>query len=371
MTLAAPASAPARRFSPLLAPGLALAALLLSLCCHSPRLWAFARPLPGSAYWDRGLEFMRQVEQPLRVELRDPGLTWRLAPALLAHGLGLRGTAALAVPWAGLAALLWYGAHLALRLTGDWRLAGLFTGLLATTSATLTVTGWLGMNDAWYVLALLAAAYARPTAAWLPALFLGPWIDERFLFGLPLALWLRARTAPPGSLRPALLAAAAAVGAYLALRLTNAPGLPQAGVRTYLRHSLRHFPDWLPFAALGWLMGQRAAWYFTVRPIVAAFRADRREGLLLASLALAPLAALTLVAADTGRAPSLLLPLAFLGCAQLAATGPAGRAHRLAAGLLAANLLLPAMHVTYRNVDFINALPVELWRCLRAVPAGT
>jgi len=362
------AAAPTRRTSLLPPLGIALLALLLSLFFHSPRLWVLAQPLPGSTYWDRGLQFMQQVENPLGARLVDAGLVWRLAPALLAQGLGLHGRASLVVPWIGLLLLLTLCAGLVLRRTGDRSIAFLLTALLGTTSAVLTVTGWLGFNDAWYAGALLAVAFLPGNTVLTTAVLVGPWIDERFILALPLALWVRS-AALGEAWRPrfALPVATGGIMLYACSRILNLPHLPTATTGEYLSGVLAgNSLQWLPWVSLGWFMGLRAAWFLIAVAIGGTCRStDLRPAVVWpATLALGPLLVITLLAADTGRAPTMLLPLLLLGTERLVTLHGVEAARRLLGWLLIANLLMPAMHVTYKSGDIINMFPVEIARLL-------
>ena len=346
--------------------GIALLALLVSLVFFSPRLWAFAHPMPGSSYWDRGLQFMLQVEDPFGAHLKDAGLTWRLAPALLAHGLGLNGRAALVFPWLGLLLLLTFCAALVLRRTGDHLISFLTTTLLGTTSAVLTVTGWLGLNDAWYASALLAVAFLRSRTVLVIAVLVGPWIDERFILALPLALWVRAE-ALGRDWRPRLAvpASALAILLYTVIRVFNLLHLPTDAMNGYRHFMMAGFYlKWLPWAGLGWFMGLRAVWMLIVVAVGGECRrADWRPVLLWpAILILGPMLAITLLSADSSRTTTMLLPLVLLGVERLIALRGIVETRRVLAWLLVANLLLPAMQVTHQSGDIINLLPIEFAR---------
>lgn len=349
----------------LLVLGLALAALALSLIFHSPRLWIFAEPHPGSTYWDRGLQFIQQCEKPIGHPLADPALMWRIAPVLLAKLIGLHGFAVFLIPWSGLLVLLSLCAGLVLRRTGDIWIAALVTAVVGTTSATLTVTGWLGINDAWYASALLALAFVRPWPVVTLAAVIGPWIDERFLFALPLALYVRSR-ALGSDWRPrsTLSVAAAGVVLYAVIRCFNLLHLPTEGVDHLLRYTIKHFHAWLPWSGLGWFMGLRAAWVLVFVAVGGLWRReDRHSAWWPAALALAPLIVITALASDTGRAPTMLLPLVLLGAERLIALHGLAIARRALVFILLANLVMPAMHVTYKTGDIINMLPIEIARC--------
>ncbi len=346
--------------------GIVLGSLALSLFCFSPHLWVmFGPPNPATTIWARGLQFSLQCEHPLRSDLLDAGLVWRLAPAVLGHLLHLRGTASFIIPWAGLILLLFLSARLAWRLTRDPLSTWLCTSLIGTTSAVFTVTGWLGFNDAWYACALLVVAFQPQFMLVAAAAFIGPWIDERFVLALPLACWVHAHQFGSGRLKQLLGLAAAGVTLYLGFRLAAPLGQSSQRVTGYLSGSIAHFYEWLPWVPLGWFMGLRAAWLLALAPLVTALESRRyaQAGWLAAVMA-APLGVITMLAADTSRTPTMLLPLVFLGLAQTATRWGPAILRRILAGLLIANLLMPAMHVTYKYPDIVNMLPVEIARLI-------
>jgi hypothetical protein len=329
----------------------------------------FAHPAPGSTYWERGLQFMLQAENPFNAPLHDAGLVWRLAPALLAHVIGLHGKAALIVPWLGLGLLLTLSARLVLDRVRDRQLAFLFTTLLGTTSAVLTVTGWLGLNDAWYASALMVVAFVPNRVALTAALVIGPWIDERFIIALPLALWIRANaTGLKWKPRYALPTAGLSILLYFVIRGLNLAHLPTAATSDYWRIMKQGaFLQWLPWTALGWFMGLRAGWVLIAVAIGGKCRrSDWPTTVRPAFLALAPMLVITVLASDTGRTTTMILPLLLLGLERLLTLHGIEVTRRWLAWLLVANLLMPAMQVTFRSADIINVLPIELVRWLRA-----
>ncbi|MDB6170443.1 MAG: hypothetical protein JWM88_3307 [Verrucomicrobia bacterium] len=344
-----------------------LGSLALALFFQCPRLWIFSQPVPGSVYWDRGLQFIQQCDAPLGAPLADAALAWRVAPVLLAKTLALHGRAALAVPWIGLVLLLAQCAWVMAARTRDWRAAAFTTALIATTGATATVTSWLGINDAWYAAALVAIALQPSAGLLLLAAAIGPWVDERFILALPLALWVRHQAlGAAGRIRVATFAAAASIGAYLALRLGNVLHLSGASSEGYWRYVLGGIPAWWPWVSLGWFMGLRAAWVWVAVAIGGGWRKDeRRAAWFPALLAAAPLAVMSVLASDTSRSPTMLLPLVLFGVERFIALRGIEPAIRIARFLLVANLLMPAMNVTYRNADPVNMLPVELARWAR------
>lgn len=356
---------PPHRFA-LLATAVALG---LSLFCFAPKfqLWTFA--LEGHYETTRARTFLLQCEAPLRRDI-EPAMQWRLLPPAVCHVLGLRGPAALLLPWVGVVALLWTTARIL-------RNAGLAAGpalggvtLVATTSAVLVPVGWLGLNDAWVWTALLAAAFARNKPTLLAACVLGPWIDERFIIGLPLACAVAAALDGDGTgplvtrwLRRLTLAALG-VAPYAAVRIAARVSGFHDDSGDFLRDHLTGFVVWLPYAPLGWWMALRAAWW----PVWSLARPSpgRSAGdvLLLPGLILATLGIMTVIAADLSRSAAIALPAVVGGIVALVRRyGPA--AARVLAGLLVFNLAVPVVHVVYTKTDLISPLPVELARLLR------
>jgi hypothetical protein len=349
--------APSSAHPPRLAPLCALAALGLSVLAFAPRLWLMREYLPGTFEWDRAHTFLLQCEQPFRRDI-EPAMHWRLLPPLVAHTLGLRGWGALALPWLGAAAAALYVARLHAARLADWRFVFGGTLLFATTSAVLVPVGWLGLNDGWMWLGLIVVAFARNPWARLAACLLCPWVDERFLIGLPLALMVRqADTPAAGGWRA--LAPLAGVLPYAGLRLALARDPAAAQVaHEFLRNSAGAAPALLPWAPLAWWMGLRAAW-------LPAAHAVAGRPWLLGGGALATLAACLLVAADLSRSAAILCPLVLLGTFAFAARRP-DLAPRAALTCGVANLLIPAAHITAGKLVRIDNLVLELFRLLRA-----
>jgi hypothetical protein len=340
-----------------------IAVLVLTVFFFSPRWWLMTSPAPGSFQWSRGLGFVAQCENPFRADI-EPALRWRLLPPLVAHYLGLRGTIAFIIPWLGVLALLAAVASWSARLLAARTSAFFLTLLIATSSAVLVPLHWFGINDAWAWLGLFTLACARSQYALVVAALLCPWIDERFLIGLPLALWCRHQLQPSAFTRLLVTALLPAVP-YVAIRviaLLNAPA--DAPDSSFLLHTLTECQTWLPLARLGWWMALRAAW-----PVALAAFANQSQIPLRTTAFGAVLTAFTLLvsailAADLSRSAAVILPLLVVGAVTLSAQSPF-RARLLLGACAAANLLIPAAHVVYRKIDIADSLPVELYRLLR------
>jgi hypothetical protein len=346
---------------------IAVGALALSLFFHTPHLWMFAQPVPGSVYWDRGLQFIQQCDSPLGAPLTDAGLAWRIAPVLLAKGLGLHGYGALVIPWLGLLLLLAQCAWIVMHRTSDARFAAIATALVGTTTATLQTTCWLGINDAWYAAALVAIALQPARALLIIAAIVGPWIDERFILAVPLALLIRHRTGVPGSgMRLASMVVLVSLVAYFGLRGGNVLHLTGASSQKYWNYVLGGIPAWWPWVSIGWFAGLRAGWLLVIFALGETWRAaGGRIAAALGFFALAPMAVMSVLASDSSRSPTMLLPLLLLGILRLRIWKGETDARRILGAVLLANLVLPAMIVTYQNVDVINLFPVEAVRWIR------
>lgn len=340
--------------------------LAVSLTVFSPRLFLlFGAPHPGTFEWDRGLSFLAQVRDPLHASV-EPALRWRLAPALLGHLLHLPGYAAFAVPWAGLVAVLAYVTALAETRLGDRLDALLLVMLVGTLAAVQSVTMAHGVNDGWLLLALLATAFSGNAALRAGAAMIGPWVDERYLFALPLCLVCRvvfsARDPQPSPAWRFAIWEIAGAACYLGVRLAFTLRHTDPISDAFVRQALSMVPTYLPHAPLGWWMGQRAAWVLVVFAVVAAWRLHGRAAV--SGLALATLAgfgAITLLAADLTRTTNFFLPLTCAG-AFVASHVVGAQRTRWFAALLGLNLVLPFAMMTYIWIVPIHSLPFELLR---------
>lgn len=334
--------------------------LLLSILFFSPRLWLMQDIVPGSNQWSRGLTYLQQCADPFRQDV-EPAMQWRLLPPWLAHALHLPGKSPLVLPWLGVAALLGYVAVLHARRLSDIRYVLGGTILVGTTSAVLVPVGWLGINDAWVWLGLLAVAFGRSRWCGPVACLLCPWIDERFIIGLPLAWFVRCmdrnepvfcrRTLVAGWLLP-----------YVVCRLAFG-GNPMGnnGSSRFLATQLPTVFVLLPLAPLGWWMGLRVGWF----GLAYAFNdLTPRHRWGAAILGGATLVLMLLLASDISRSAAILLPAVLLGGFILARRLP-DRAPRILLVAGVANLLIPAAHVVLTRIDPIHPLPVELIRLLR------
>lgn len=341
---------------------IAVAAVALSLLLFAPRLWLMREYVPGSFQWSRAHSFLQQCENPFRRDV-EPAMLWRTLPPLVCHTLGLRGWGALALPWAGVLAATSFVALVLRRRTSDWRSVAGATLLFTTTSAIIVPTNWLGLNDAWVWLGLLAVAFANSRAAIVAACLLCPWIDERFVIGFPLAWFVRVADRRDTAWT-AMAWKWALLAPYLLIRLYLTRLHPELGTtgRSFVTEQFRALTVLIPLVPLGWWFGLRIAWAAIAFAIVNQPKAPTRY--LLAAGVLGTGAVSVALASDLSRSIAILFPVALLGCIQLLKRLPeAAPRILLAAGVL--NLVIPTAHLTYNKVDPINMLPVELYRYFR------
>jgi hypothetical protein len=335
-----------------------LTCLALTVFMFGPSLWLMRGYHPGTFQWDRAHAYLLQCENPFRRDI-EPAMFWRLLLPVVCHAAGLTGQAALLVPFAGVLALSVYVVVLLRRRLADARFVFGGSLMFTTTSGVLVPLHWFGVNDAWAWLGQLAVAFGAAPWAIPLACLLAPWVDERFIIGLPLALVVRF----------------AERGERLAWRRLAAPGLwliPYAAIRLAFSFNpvvakatesfLVHHITWqtaviLPWAPLGWWMGLRAAW-------VPAIFAVNRQRWILGGTAAATAVISLMLAADISRSIAILAPLSLLGLILFARQRP-DLAPRAALCVGVANLFIPAAHVVYTKFDLINPLPVEILRLLR------
>lgn len=336
----------------------ALVSIAITVFVFSPRLWLMRHYMPGTFQWDRAHTYLLQCKAPFRRDI-EPAMLWRLLVPLVCYTAGLAGKAPLLVPFAGVLALAIYVVVLLRRRQADARFVFGGSLLFTTTSGILVPLHWFGMNDAWVWLGQLAVAFGSASWAIPLACLLGPWVDERFIIGLPLALLVRAVDRGERLSWRNVATVGLWLIPYAAVRIAFSlnPSEIQAtrGFLTY--HILSQAAVILPWAPLGWWMGLRGAW-------VPAVYALNRRRLALGCVALATALVSLALAADISRSIAILAPLALLGLFLLARDHP-DTAPRFTLGLGLLNLAIPAAHVVYTKFDLINPLVIELVRLLR------
>ena len=339
-----------------------------------------------TGYSARGYWVMQQALDP-STAVADPNhkiVRWRLLFPLIGRALHLPGWLILSLAHVGCLVLIIVlvalgAAQSPPAVPQAWNAVCL--GLIAgATAPFFTSMGLLGYYDAWLALALLAVAFARTRWIVIAACLLAPWIDERFVLGLPLALWVRwinSAHAPDSvgqwAKHEALLPfAVAAAYTILRLQLSGSGGSQRVG--EYLREFV--FAPRLSFAdyIVGAWEGLRVGWVLVAAAlagawIAAATRYARVQTGLLGLGTLATVLAGLFTALDLSRSMVLLLPLAPLGWRYASRARIWNRFH-LGPLLAAAALGLPAHHVvgkSLRPVDDMGSAPTPLTHSLNTL----
>ncbi len=360
----------------------ALAAFVLTLF-FSPNWIAFAHEFHGvpagsearrdafsrailSGYAERGYHVTRQARD-LGYEVADSNhkiVRWRLLVPAVARGLRLPDWVTLGLAHLGCLALVGALAILGRSLAPAASGPAVF-GFCLTAGATapfFTSMGWLGYYDSLLALGLLAVAFAPGRALVVAACLLTPWVDERFILGLPLALLIRLLCSPEAPLRAWLrheaLAPLALAGVYTLLRLTLGGSGGSQTVSQYLGQFVFGYPlDGLQRIAGAWA-GLRLGWILALLALAACFLPAAglrpRLGPALAATALVTALVALHTALDLSRSTVLLLPLLPLGWLAAARLLPPQRLTLLSLTLASLSLALPAHHVFGKA-----SLPVE------------
>ena len=341
--------------------GVALLATLFSLFFFSPRLLVFTEEAPGSYEWTRGLNFIEQVHGQ-SIDMVEPALRHRLLPVYAARVLGLRGYSSFVLGWLGVICLLAYTYTLLAGLGLPRSVAISTVFLLASTSVVITSLGWLGIFDSWWVLALIVIAFSPKLCLVAAAGLAAPWIDERFLIGLPVAFVIRWLVYP--------LTVLSAAKSVLLIGVTLTPYL---GWRVYsLLYShgdasgqflTMDFHVWLRMVPHGWWMAYRLAWIFILLP----FFLPSANGLRpwqLAGVCLFTATAAVVTAADISRSAMAIAPLLVAGVVLAWRTAPF-QTERWIPWVAAANFLVPYIHVVYDKLEPAHPLPLEIVRLIK------
>jgi hypothetical protein len=348
---------PAWRFAALTA----VAAIALSVFVYCPRFENWSRGYPYSWETFRGANFLMQCADPLRTDV-EAAVGWRLLLPVVCHVLHL-GAAALVVPWVGVFLLL---------ATAAWRLeklglprtdALLATFLTATTSATIIGLHWLGTNDAWVWTALCAIALGVNRSAMIACCLLAPWIDERFLIGLPLAATMRTIVLGFTSPIPArrLVRDISAVVAwsvpYVITRIVLGKILARDTGGNFLEWTWAHLHEWLPHVPLGWWEGMRMGWFLVLGALLVTAHLQRwTTNAIVWSALFGTILVMIVLAADLSRSAAIVTPAMLTGTVLLHRHRPTWT-RRVLLGTLALNLILPAATVVSGSVLWHEIFP--------------
>jgi tetratricopeptide (TPR) repeat protein len=296
----------------------------------------------------------------------NDAVNWRPFFPVLGHFLHLPPAVYLALAHLGALVLLAAIALLVENRTQDRKLAFLATLLCATTSWFFVSLGWLGYFDAWMMLGILAVSFTRRRWVLVAACVVIPLIDERFIFMLPLCMFIRWQEARARNeqerAKPEVLLCLALGGLYVAGRLILFALGAEHGSSHESEYSFSHSKlVYYPGAILrGLWHGLRTAWVFGGIAIAQLLvLRPRIVGVAFACTLLLVLAVTFNFSGDFSRSVSMLLPLVILGIL-LQHERSAHTATGVLALCAALNLVLPARIVMATFDEPLHSLPVEI-----------
>jgi len=335
-----------------------VAGVAACLFFFSPRLLIFTEQAPGSYEWTRGLNFLQQISGEAGEKV-EPALQHRLLPVVVSELLGLDGMEPFALGWLGVVFLLFITHQLLIRqkLPSELAVCGVF--MMASTSAVVTSLGWLGIMDGWWVGALLLVGFTSSFGQIFLVTFLAPWVDERFLIGLPVAFlcrWLVDPASPQKIVKTSTWIILGVVP-YLAWRIFSYLYHPGDESAKFLSSD---FLVWLRMAPHGWWMAYRLAWF----PILLCFflpNSSRIKARLLFGAVILSGSAAIITAADLSRSAMVLIPLLLAGFVLAYREKPVETV-KIAPWLAGANFLVPYMHVVYNKTEPVHPL---FWEVIR------
>lgn len=318
----------------------------------------------------RARSVVRQVADPF-TEIVDPIhkiVRWRLFFPLIGHALGLPPVLVLLLSPAGAILVLTILIQRAHERGIDWLECDRLAIVFGASSWFFVATGWLGYFDSWLALSLLTVSFARRRALVVIVCLLAPWIDERFILGVPLAFLIRwvdtsaGSTSPPDHCRWLVAEAmlpvlAVALVAVIRIVLAGRGGSDDLGTYWH-RVGFFHLP--LTRLARGAWEGLRIGWFLAAVAVVLSKRRGAPLGAsLLAAGAIGTMVVGLVSANDLSRAGTLVLPIVPLGWVLARSTG-SWRYWRLDWVLPGLTLAIPAQHVVSDFVMPVNSIVTEV-----------
>lgn len=315
---------------------------------HIPQAWFYPQ-------LNRAVDVLRQLDNPLE-PIETPSnlvINWRLFFPMLGHLLGLPTWAFLSLPHLGCVVVVAFMIWRMHQWSGSWQTAVFVTGTLSAAGWFFASTGWLTYFDSWFVLGLLIISFVQSRPPLVVAGLITPWIDERFLLAIPLCLltrtlmeryaWRRGTRTWATDLAVIILV----VVPYGLVRLVMMLG--QESISTDYIHKtlseLQSVPMWR--MGEGWWAGFRMGWVYGAIAMLWMWRHQGAWARTVGTLILVfQLLMSFVVAGDLSRNMAMLLPWLFFG-AVIATRSMSVWSRRLLPSLFAANLLLPASHVTW------------------------
>jgi hypothetical protein len=318
------------------------------------RVWARVPEMSGMIEVRRGAAVLQQVQNP-GAEIADKlhaAIQWRLLFPAIAHVLSLPPAILFGLADVGCVIVLAFIVTVLRRRGASFGFAALAAIVLGAGSWYFTSVCWLGYFDAWLVLGLLFVAFAEAEWPVWAACVWAPWVDERFVLALPLALvcrWLQ-RTAAGKSIawKKEIGVPAAIAGAFVVVRLGLLGGKSSAGATIGGYFSgLENSGASAGRIALGIWEGLRVGW---IAVGAACLWLARDRAVILAVMVVGLVVVGIGTAQDFSRAMMLVAPAAMLGA--VLAIERVEKFPRWLPGVSAGlSLVLPAHHVMSNRVN--------------------
>jgi hypothetical protein len=240
-------------------------------------------------------------------------IRWRLLFPVIWHDLRLPPMTFLAVPFVFCALFILYSAQLVYERTKSYLWALLAGALAATSSPVIVSSGFLAYFDSALLFCIVAASFLkRNVFLWVVAA-LAPWIDERFIFALPVIAWiqwnLRADLSPREFFDRVLAPLWLGVVIYVIIRMVACATGVDTITGGYISHLLKDPHD--PVKLLwGWWDSLRWGWLFVIASIVFSPGLKRLYALTLIPISLT---VLMLSSGDYSRSMGVAFPMVLLG----------------------------------------------------------
>lgn len=360
-----------------------LAIMAVTLFFFSPRFvyWTFLDSKAGALGPEasRAQKILLQLEDPF-AKIDDPSnvvIQWRLLFPLLGHYLRLPPKLYLSLPYLGCFLSLSLILVQARRATESLLEASLITALAASCSWFFVSTGWLGYFDSFYILGLLLITFYKPRWVLLLACLLLPWVNERFIFGLPLVMTLRAFHCGHLNRERYLTFVKDIVLSAMVLSLFLLPRLfvtqdndSVSGIllnKFFFAQHLREVPQKVLHGS--WF-GLRFAWLGVLAFLVPFSRQVSRWSLAFTlCIILFTIYGAISIAGDISRSTSLLVPVIVLGAVQFASSPQISKSwrQRVLLGIVLLNWTLPTQHIIV-SLDVPIKSFLEEWKTYKDPP---
>jgi len=354
---------------------------VLASACFALLLYFFSPPWAAFRAWSRVPELQGMLEvrrgASVLLQMAHPGspipdqlhgaIQWRLLFPVLGRLLHLSPLMLFALAPVGSVLVLGFIITVLRRRSVGFPEAAMAAVILGSASWYFASLCWLGYFDSWLVLGLLVVAFAeRRWPVWLACVW-APWVDERFVVAVPLALLCRYlfRTCvsrPPAArfwwVREFAVPAGLTIAfVFVRLGLLSGQSGQNATVAGYLGGlSLREVP-WTRVLQGVW-EGLRLSWFFVVAAVILSWP-QRGRAVALAAMIVAVMGVGLGTAQDLSRSMMLIMPAGLFGAILVFAAAPRWLpvVLRVCAG---GALLLPAHLVMSDRVNPISGLFHEL-----------